>query len=69
VRGRIKEDLAFSDQVQAEDIEICEYVFNGLASRAYDQGRFSYDLEGGVHHFQQCLKRSYRAVLDEMGAS
>ena len=60
--NRIKEDRLFSDQVQAEDIDICERVQKGLESRAYDQGRFSYDLEGGVHHFQQCLKRSYRGA-------
>ena len=57
---RIQADRAFADQVQDEDIDICERVQQGLESRAYDQGRFSYDLEGGVHHFQQCLKRSYR---------
>lgn len=58
--ARIEQDRLFSDQVQAEDIDICERVQAGLESRAYDRGRFSYDLEGGVHHFQQCLKRSYR---------
>ncbi|MDA0683838.1 MAG: aromatic ring-hydroxylating dioxygenase subunit alpha [Bacteroidetes bacterium] len=62
---RIADDLTFSDQVQAEDIEICEHVQRGLESRAYDQGRFSYDLEGGVHHFQQCLKRSYRTAMSD----
>lgn len=64
--GRIKDDLAFSDHVQQEDVEICEYVQRGLASKAYDQGRFSYDLEGGVHHFQQSLKRSYRGARQEL---
>ena len=64
--GRIKQDLAFSDQVQAEDIEICEFVHRGLGSNAYDQGRFSFDLEGGVHHFQQCIKRSYRFALNDL---
>ena len=68
VNGRIQQDLAFSDHVQAEDIEICEYVHRGLDSNAYDQGRFSYDLEGGVHHFQQCLKRAYRAALNDFKA-
>jgi len=57
---RIASDRTFADQVQDEDIDICQRVQAGLESRAYDQGRFSYDLEGGVHHFQQCLKRSYR---------
>jgi choline monooxygenase len=64
--GKIKEDLAFSDLVQAEDVEICEYVQRGLSSNAYDQGRFSYDLEGGVHHFQQSLKRSYRVAREAL---
>lgn len=62
---QIANDLSFSDQVQAEDIEICEHVQRGLESRAYDQGRFSFDLEGGVHHFQQCLKRSYRTAMSD----
>ena len=62
--ARIQADRTFSDQVQDEDIDICERVQAGLESRAYDQGRFSYDLEGGVHHFQQRLKRSYRNARD-----
>lgn len=61
---RATADRAFSDRVQAEDIEICEHVQRGLASNAYDRGRFSYDLEGGVHHFQSVLKRAYRDELD-----
>ncbi len=58
----IENDLAFSDRVQAEDIEICEHVQRGLASRAYDRGRFSVDCEAGVHHFQSLLKDAYRAA-------
>ncbi len=60
---RIAADRAFSDRVQAEDIDICEHVQRGLQSNAYDRGRFSYDLEGGVHHFQSALKRAYRDEL------
>jgi len=55
----IAEDLAYSDSVQAEDIEICERVQEGLASRAYDRGRFSVPFEGGVHHFQSLLRGAY----------
>lgn len=44
--------VKFADEVQYEDIEICEYVQNGLKSRAYDRGRFSARHENGVHHFQ-----------------
>jgi choline monooxygenase len=58
-KQQIAADLAYSDSVQAEDIEICERVQEGLASRAYDKGRFSVPFEGGVHHFQNLLRRTY----------
>ena len=57
------EDIAFSDRVQQEDIEICEHVQHGLGSRAYDRGRFSPECEQGVYHFQQLLKDAYRTAL------
>lgn len=44
--------IQFSDQIQQEDIEICEIVQKGLQSRTYHQGRFSVLRENGVHHFQ-----------------
>ncbi len=44
--------IQFSDQIQQEDIEICEIVQKGLNSRSYDRGRFSATRENGVHHFQ-----------------
>jgi choline monooxygenase len=62
-RFTIRNDLTFSDDVQAEDIEICERVQEGLESGVYDRGRFSADMETGVHHFQSLLKRAYRDVL------
>jgi hypothetical protein len=37
-RFDIAEDIAFSDRVQQEDVEICEHVQPGHASRAYDRG-------------------------------
>lgn len=55
----IAEDVAFSDLVQQEDVEICEHVQRGLASRAYDRGRFSVEMERGVYHFQCLLKQAY----------
>lgn len=58
------DDLAFSDAVQAEDIEICEAVQRGLASRGYDRGRFSAECEAGVHHFQALLKGAFAEALD-----
>ncbi|MEZ4702840.1 MAG: aromatic ring-hydroxylating dioxygenase subunit alpha [Rhodothermales bacterium] len=57
---RIEEDVAFSDHVQQEDIEICEWVQRGLTSPAYDRGRFSVECEQGVYHFQTQLKAAYR---------
>ncbi|MEM6328596.1 MAG: aromatic ring-hydroxylating dioxygenase subunit alpha [Bacteroidota bacterium] len=63
--GRVADDLAFSDRVQAEDIAICEHVQRGLASRGYDQGRFSPAQEVGVHHFQELLKGCYREALED----
>jgi choline monooxygenase len=44
--------VRFADEIQYEDIEICEYVQRGLKSRAYNRGRFSARHENGVHHFQ-----------------
>ncbi|HEU5050913.1 MAG TPA: aromatic ring-hydroxylating dioxygenase subunit alpha [Gemmatimonadales bacterium] len=58
---RIEEDVAYSDAVQQEDIGICERVQEGLASRAYDRGRFSVKYEAGVHHFQELVRAAYRA--------
>lgn len=44
--------VKFADEIQYEDIEICEYVQTNLKSRAYSSGRFSARHENGVHHFQ-----------------
>jgi choline monooxygenase len=47
--------VRFADEVQYEDIEICEYVQQGLKSRSYNRGRFSARHENGVHHFQSLV--------------
>jgi len=49
------ETIAFSDEIQQEDIGICEAVQRGLQSRSYSQGRFSVKRENGVHHFHLLL--------------
>ena len=59
----IADDLAFSDQVQQEDIGICERVQVGLESGAYRAGRLSPKREAGVHHFQELIRRDYRAAI------
>jgi len=57
-RRRIEEDRRSAHETQLEDIMICEHVQRGLASNAYDRGRFSVELEGGVWHFQNLIRRA-----------
>jgi choline monooxygenase len=47
--------VAFSDEIQDEDVEICETVQRNLKSRVYDRGRYSAARERGVHHFHSLL--------------
>ena len=61
--GIINSDLKYSDNIQQEDIEICEAVQRGLQSKAYDKGRFSVKRELGVYHFQSLLKDTFRKEL------
>lgn len=56
---RIASDLAFSDQVQAEDAAICAHVQRGLTAGGYVPGRLSPKREAGVWHFQQLLRKAY----------
>jgi choline monooxygenase len=58
--GLVEDDLKYSEEIQQEDIEICEAVQLGLKSPAYNKGRFSPDREEGVWHFQEL----YKAVLE-----
>lgn len=55
------ETIQFSDQIQQEDIRICEQVQKGLRARSYDKGRFSVKRENGVHHFHLLLNEFLRA--------
>jgi choline monooxygenase len=56
-----KASVEFSDQVQIEDIAICEKVQKNLRSRSYQRGRFSVKQEKGVHAFHQM----YAGVMRE----
>jgi len=62
---RIEVDITFSDEVQKEDIYICEKVQRGLESKGYDKGRFSPKEEMGVYHFQSMLKKYYHRFVNE----
>jgi choline monooxygenase len=55
VRQRVQKAVAFSDQVQQEDIGLCESVQRGLRSSTYDRGRYSVKRENGLHHFHMLL--------------
>jgi choline monooxygenase len=57
-------DLAFSDEVQIEDVTICEEVQRGLASGSYEAGRLNPLRENAVHHFQELLRAAYRTASD-----
>ena len=58
------------DVLQPEDIGLCESVQRGLASKAYNQGRFIVDhgktelSEHAVHHFQSMVVDALGAKLD-----
>ena len=54
-KERIEKAIAFSDEVQQEDILLCENVQKGLRSSTYDRGRYSVKRENGVHHFHMLL--------------
>jgi choline monooxygenase len=51
----MQQTIAFSDEIQQEDIVLCEQVQRGLRSRSYEAGRFSAKRENGVHHFQRLV--------------
>jgi len=48
-----KASVEFSDQIQVEDVGICEVVQKNLRSRSYSRGRFSVKQEKGVHAFHR----------------
>jgi choline monooxygenase len=54
-RDALRRTVEFSDEIQLEDIKICEAVQRGLRSRTYAQGRYSVKRENGVHHFHGLL--------------
>jgi choline monooxygenase len=57
--------IAVSEQIQAEDVAICESVQRGLNSRAYDTGRLSVRREAGEHLFHRLLHADLQAGLPQ----
>ncbi len=54
--------VEFSDQIQIEDVAICETVQKNLRSRSYSRGRFSVKQEKGVHAFHRMYAEAMRTV-------
>ncbi len=52
---------AFGQQVQAEDIVLCESVQRGLRSGFYHQGKLMETRENGIQHFQRLVHRTLSA--------
>ena len=55
-----KASVEFSDQIQIEDVAICEAVQKNLRSRSYERGRFSVKQEKGVHAFHRMYAEAIR---------
>jgi choline monooxygenase len=55
-----KASVAFSDEIQLEDVGICEIVQKNLRSRSYSRGRFSATQEKGVHAFHRMYSEAMK---------
>jgi choline monooxygenase len=62
-QARRRKDIDFSDEVQVEDVTICQDVQRGLASGSYEAGRLNSMRENAVHHFHEMVRRAYRDSL------
>jgi choline monooxygenase len=51
----VSRTIEFSDEIQIEDIKLCELVQRNLRSYTYTSGRYSVKRENGVHHFHGLL--------------
>jgi choline monooxygenase len=59
-KSLIEQDQSFSDEVQQEDITICEQVQLGLLSGSYQSGPLCIKRESGVLHFQNLVRASLK---------
>jgi len=62
-RKRNLASISVSEQIQAEDVAICESVQRGLNSRSYSAGRLSVRREAGEHLFHRLLHADLKAGL------
>jgi choline monooxygenase len=59
-RPFLDQSIENSDITQREDVWISEQVQRGLASRAYDRGRYAPEVEKAMHHFHRLLAADLR---------
>lgn len=59
----VEASIKASEQVQIEDVAICESVQRGMRSSGYESGRYSPTLETGEYLFHSLMKRDYKAAL------
>ena len=57
--------IAVSEQIQTEDVAICESVQRGLNSRAYDTGRLSVRREAGEYLFHRLLHADLKSGISK----
>jgi choline monooxygenase len=67
VQETVRQTIEFSDEIQREDVGICEAVQKGLESRTYDTGRFSVRRESGVHHFHRLYAQALTFAFSGVG--
>jgi choline monooxygenase len=53
----VQDFITFIDQVQREDIVLCESVQRGLKSGYFEQGKLMLSREGALRHFQKLVYR------------
>lgn len=59
----IENSMKVAQQIQDEDIGVCEEVQRGLRSRSYSTGRFSVKRESGGYHFHQLLAKQLQESM------
>ena len=61
----MQQDKDFSDEIQQEDIGICEKVQQGLNSGSYDSGRLCMKRESGLLHFQNLIRQALTNAIHQ----
>jgi choline monooxygenase len=66
-RDFARRSVEMGHRIQEEDVEICQDVQRGLASRSFRVGRYGVRREAGVHHFHRLLAQRLREAAGMVG--